>query len=45
MAEAASKSAGALFAGISFSKKEKPGPRETERVANEFSDPVVGGKR
>ena len=45
MAEAASKSAGALFAGISFSTKAKPGPRETEIPANGFSDPVVGGKR
>ena len=45
MAEAASKSAGALFAGISFSTKAKPGLRETERPANGFSDPVVGGKR
>jgi hypothetical protein len=45
MAEAASKSADALFAGISFSTKAKPRPRETERAANGFSDPVAGGKR
>jgi hypothetical protein len=44
MADAACKSAGALFAGISFSTKA-PEPRETERAANGFSDPVVGGKR
>ncbi|MDO8943327.1 MAG: hypothetical protein Q7U75_09100 [Desulfobacterales bacterium] len=44
MAEAACKSASALFAGISFSTKA-PGPGETERPVNGFGDPVDGGKR
>jgi hypothetical protein len=45
MAETACQSAGALFAGISFSTKAKPRHRETERPASGSSDPVVGGKR